>query len=152
MSAGRPILNYTTTIACEKSIAEIIKNLVAHGARAIMTEYGPDKKASALAFEIETPHGLRSFRLPARTDGVKAALEREHRRGRVPRRMTEREHAERVAWRILKDRVDVDMAHVDAGLVTVDEAMFANLVVRGGQTMYQVVSEHRLALPGPNGD
>lgn len=115
-----------------------------------MTEYGPDRSPSGIAFSIETAHGERSFRLPAHIEGVEAALQRELKRKRIQRRMACREHAAKVAWRVLKNWVDVQMAIVEAGLVTVDEVMLPYLVLRGDTTMYQVMNEHRLALPGPS--
>jgi hypothetical protein len=149
-----PILNYTTSISPDRSVGQISKVLSAHGASRIMVEYGPDRQPSGLAFTITTMHGDRPFRLPANIEGVERTLQKQRsrnssRRRKVTPQRAMREHATRVAWRILFNWVEVQMALVEAGLVTVDEVMLPYLLLDGKRTVYQMLSDRQLQLEAP---
>lgn len=145
-----PILNYTTTIDPMKTVAEIQRALGRHGARRVTVEYDEAGRPVGLSFAIETPEGPRAFRLPAKIDGVLAALGKSVGKGRVTRSMVNREHAGRVAWRILKDWIEAQLALVEAELVDVEEVLLPYMLDGSGrQTFYEVVKERHLSLPGP---
>jgi hypothetical protein len=57
--------------------------------------------------------------------------------------------AGRVAWRILKDWVEAQLALVEAELVDVAEIMLPYMVTNDKRTVYQVMIDSRLALEGP---
>lgn len=92
-----PIKNYSTTVPAAQSVAEIVGALAAHGATRIQQDYDAGKPVS-IAFVIDTPAGLRAFRLPSSADRVKAVMSRQ-------KVKTDDAQAERVAWRILRDWV-----------------------------------------------
>jgi hypothetical protein len=115
----KAIKNYTTQIATEKSLMEIQKMLCEHGALAVMTEYDEDRIISHVCFRIKTTQGIVPFRLPANTEGVLRCLK--HSSAKVPKRLQTREQAARVAWRILKDWIDSQLAIVDAQMVDLEE-------------------------------
>jgi hypothetical protein len=48
-----PILNYSTSIAVEKTVGEIQGKLAQAGAQAVLTEYGPDSIIASLSFRID---------------------------------------------------------------------------------------------------
>ena len=78
------------------------------------------------------------------------ALKREHQRkaGKVTRGMLTKEHATRVAWRILHDKVQVITAEIEARITPVDEALFPFMASPNGLTTYQHYRE-QAALPAP---
>jgi hypothetical protein len=141
-----PILNYTTTIAADKTLGEIQTILARHDASSILIEYA-NRQPVAVSFLAPTNHGPRGFRLPANVDAVAEVLERQARAGQVPKRFANREQAARVAWRIVKDWLEAQMAIIEAGMVTLDEVMLPYLTEPDGRTLYQVMTERRLALP-----
>jgi hypothetical protein len=143
------ILNYTTRIAVDKTVSEIQKVLAAHGAKAIQVEYANSLPA-AVAFFIDTPFGERTYVLPANVDGVWQTLVQQNRRGKVPLRLTTKEQASRVAWRIVKDWTEAQMAIIEAGMVTIDQVMLPYMQV-GTQSLYDALKESRLALPTGSG-
>lgn len=143
------LLNYTTGIDPSKTVGEIQACLARHGARGVMTGYGADGVPDSVSFVVPTEFGDRSFQLPARVGAVLATLEKQHRRGKVPRRCATRAQAARVAWRILKDWVEAQMAVVESGMVTVDEVMFAYMIDGRGHTAYEIFRDQQLALPAP---
>lgn len=141
-----PILNYTTTVPASKSIAQVQKMLVGGGARAIMSEYADDGLVSGLSFSVETPFGMQAFRLPVNVEKVQAVLTRQ----RVQPRYRERDHAERVAWRILKDWVEAQLAIVQTEMVTFDQVMLPYMR-QGESTVYELYVDKQLALEAGDG-
>ena len=135
-----PILNYTTTIAVEKSIAEIQRMLVARGAETIVVQYA-NGRPGALFFIIPTPYGKVPFRLPANIEAITRVMERQRVRKQVPLDM-----AERVAWRIIKDWCKAQMAILETEMVDLEQ-IFLPYMVSQNKTLYEVMKEHRLQLP-----
>lgn len=123
-----PILNYTTNVAVVNSVAEIHKKLVKASASAILSEY-ENGVISHISFRVKTEHGVISFRLPANIDGVYAALRKEV-------RGVKREQAERVAWRIVKDWVEAQLAIIEAGMATLPQVFLPYAQTKNG-TVYE---------------
>jgi hypothetical protein len=138
-----PILNYTTTVAVSKTAAEMHSLLVQAGARHILTEYNSTGSPIALAFTTETPFGSRQFMLPADTRRVLAVMRRE----KVPPRFSNPDQAERVAWRILKDWLEAQLALIKIEMVTLDQVMLPYMRGDDGRTVYDLYRERQLALP-----
>lgn len=134
------ILNYTTSITTEKTAGEIQKKLAMAKAQAVLCEYDDEQVMCAMSFRIMTPHGMILFRLPANTQGVYKALKNDD---GVPRKLKTREQAARVAWRILKDWVEAQLAIVDAQMADMTE-VFLSYAQDGisGQTMYDKVKDN----------
>jgi hypothetical protein len=139
-------LNYTTTIEATKSAAECIARLAEHGASAIGITYEA-KKPVGLTFRIETVHGERQFSLPVNAEGTFRALDKAKRSGGIPPRYASREQAERVAWRVLKDWLEAQLALIEAGVAEMAEVMLPYLHVAPGVTLYRAyLEDERLAL------
>ncbi len=136
-----PILNYTTKVDVYTTLGAIQGNLVKHGARKIMQDYDDQGRISALSFQILTPSGVRGIRLPANVDTVHAVLIR-------PTVTCDREQAERVAWRIVKDWVEAQMAILESEMVQMDEIFLPYMVDNSGQTLFQAYRDNQLMLGG----
>ena len=106
-----PLLNYTTQIAVEKTIAEIQLKLSMAGASSVLIEYDGKRVLSAVSFQMKYQEAMVSFRLPAKLDKIQAVL---HRDSDVPRKLKTREQAARVAWRIIKVWIEAQLAIVEA--------------------------------------
>jgi hypothetical protein len=98
-----PILNYTTSIGSENTIAEIQKILVKHGANKIVTDYSKEGQPIAVTFCLTLNDNLVGFSLPANYAGVLRAMQKDK---NVPRYKCTEDQARRVAWRIVKDWVE----------------------------------------------
>ena len=127
------ILAYTTTVAVDKTVAEIQKMLAKGGARQVLAEFDDHGNVTAVAFSVDTPHGLRQFFLPAHPDKVLAVLERD----RVPGRYRTIEQAERVAWRILKTWVAAQLALIDTEMVTLAQVMLPYMQTGDGLSVWE---------------
>ena len=107
------ILNYTTTVAVDRTVLKIQKKLAGFGAESVTVDYD-DVGAAALAFRLSVtlPSGeARSvdFRLPADFSGVQAAIDN----AKVEKRYRKPEHVRKVAWRIVEDWLSAQLALLD---------------------------------------
>lgn len=134
-----PLLNYTTQINPFKTVTEIQQILVKHGAKKIMQDYDEKGAISAVCFLINTPLGEQGIRLPANIDAVDRVLQKQKVKGG-------REQAERVAWRIVKDWVEAQMAILESQMVTIDEVFLPYIMNADGQTIYQLFQSKQLLL------
>lgn len=134
-----PLLNYTTKVDVFKTLGEIQAQLVKHGAKKIMQDYDEAGCITALAFMIDTPLGPRGIRLPANTEAVHAVLPRQ-------KVKCDRDQAERVAWRIIKDWVGAQMAILESEMVKMDEIFLPYMIDRSGKTLFQKYQNGQLLL------
>lgn len=130
-------LNYATTIDPSKTAAECIAILAAHKASRISMDL-ENGNPVGLAFAIDTPAGLRYYLLPANTSGAYLALKDAWKKGLIQPLYTERDHAARVAWRVLKDWLEAQLALIDMQMVEIEQVMLPYLVVDDdGTTVWQ---------------
>lgn len=139
-----PILNYTTKVDVYTTIGQIQGALVKHGAKKIVQDYDDKGQILALAFMIDTPVGQRGIRLPANVDAVQKVLTRQ-------KVKCDREQAERVAWRIVKDWVEAQMAILESEMVQMDEIFLPYMVNDRGQTVFAAYRDNQLRLEGHDG-
>lgn len=144
-----PILNYTTQIAVDKTLGEIQRMLAKAGAQATLTEYDDDGHITALSFRMMYQGMVVSFRLPAQVDRIHVLLQREADR---PKFRT-REQAIRVAWRIIKDWVEAQLA-----LVAAEQAEMVEVFLpyaqnpKTGNTLFHQLAGNNFKQLGYGGD
>lgn len=145
MSEEKPnrqsILNYTTAVSAERTVGEITRLLVQAKATAILTEFN-EGLISALSFRIATEFGVLTFRLPARVEQVYKVLVRSP---KIPPRLRTREQAARVAWRIIKDWLEAQLAMIQAGLVDLEQVFLPYAQNAGGETVYESLRAQRFS-------
>ena len=135
-----PIKNYTTKIDVHKTLGEIHGMLASHGARKVMFDYDESGEISAICFSIMTSLGERGIKLPANVDAAWLVLQKQNVK-------CDREQAARVAWRIIKDWVDAQMAILETEMVQMDEVFLPYLISnREGNTLYQMYQSNQLLL------
>ena len=140
------LANYSTTVTALKSISEIQGILVAHGATHILMDYH-NGEPTGMAFIAATPYGDMPFRLPASIDRVQAVLNKQRVRSEVSKEL-----ASRVAWRILKDWVRAQMAILETEMVSIEQVFLPYMQVgQEHKTLYEVMLDHHLQLPGGQG-
>lgn len=140
-----PLLNYTTKIDIFTSLGQIQGMLVKHGAKKILQEYDDNGRIDAVSFMINTPVGMQAVRLPANVSAVQAVLSKQ-------KVKCDYEQAERVAWRIVKDWVEAQMAILESEMVTIDQIFLPYMTDGKGNTVYSLFASNSLQLCAPNGD
>ena len=154
-ASGRP-MNYTTKVPVSQTVAECQSALAMAGASSVSVHF-EDGQPTGLSFALKTPHGVRSFMLPVNIDGVHVmltALDKEGKlpapgggRGRGRDLYQSRDHAARVAWRVVKDWLEANLALISARMATIDEVMLPYLVVDDdGRTLWQAYRERETAI------
>jgi hypothetical protein len=137
-----PLLNYTTSISTDKTVSEIQRMLAKAKALAVLTEYDAEGIMSAVSFRMDIAAGIVSFRLPARIDNVYKVLVRD---SRVPRGLKTREQAARVAWRIVKDWLEAQLAFIESGQADFEQLFLHCAQDSSGKTVYEFYLEKKLA-------
>ena len=141
------ILNYTTTIDSFKTVSEIEYILMKHNANSIVKNY-EGETITGLSFLIDTGVQQIPIRLPVRVDECLKVLKKEKRENPQKKIKDTREQAERVAWRILKDWVEAQMALLDIQMVRFEEIFLPYIQTNNGQTVYEKLAERQFLLEG----
>lgn len=136
-----PILNYTTKVDVYTTIGIIQSCLVKHGAKKILQEYDEENRLVSLSFIVNTQAGPRTIRLPANVDAVHNVLHKQ-------KVKCDRAQAERVAWRIIKDWVEAQMAILESEMVQLDEIFLPYMINDRGQTLFEAYCSNQLMLEG----
>lgn len=137
------ILNYTTTIEAYKTVSEIENILVKHKATSIMKNYNGEAIES-LSFLVDVGYNQIPIKMPAKVDECLKVLQNEKKKNSKVK--ATREQAERVAWRILKDWVEAQMALLDINMVKMEEVFMPYIVDKTGQTLFEKLEERRFLL------
>lgn len=140
------ILNYTTTVDAFKTVSEIECILMKHKAKSIMKNC-EEESITGLSFLIETNSGLIPVRLQVRIDECHKVLQQEKKKGTKNIKAT-REQAEKVAWRIVKDWVEAQMALLDIEMVRFEEIFLPYIETKDGHTVYERLEEKKFLLDG----
>ena len=135
------LLNYTTTVEAYKTVSEIEQMLVKHGAKSIMKQFD-DGMITSLSFLINTGVNDIPIKLPIRVDDVLQVLIEQKKMHPKAGIKATKDQANRVAWRILKDWIEVQMALLDIGMVQFEEIFLSYIETAGGKTIYEKLEEN----------
>ena len=139
------ILNYTTTVDSFKTVSEIEYILMKHKAKSIMKNYDGES-ITGLSFLIDTGMQQIPVRLPVKVDECLEVLKQEKKNSSRSNIKATRDQAERVAWRILKDWVEAQMAL----LVRFEEIFLPYIETQNGQTVFERLEEKQFLLEAEN--
>lgn len=147
------ILCYTTTIDPSKSVSEICGMLAQSNAVAILQEYDGAQNVIAISFRKKTNFGEMSFRLPIDVQAVHQLLKNQWQQRKIPRSLANDSfQARRVAWRIVRNWIEAQLALIDIGMVKVEQVFLPYAQNAQGQTVFEAMTEQHfagLALPAP---
>jgi hypothetical protein len=160
------VLNYTTSIAPEKTLIEIQQILVAHGARSFSLRFDDQRNVSGFSFTMDIDDVERSFEFQANSARVRARMIAANNKGKtryqrgywtddpgsfahnVPSSIDAQ--ARRTAWRIIKDGLEAQLNMADAGVADAGQILFGFAMLDHGGTIYESFLERQMSLPaGP---
>jgi hypothetical protein len=134
---AKNIKNYTTEIPAQRTIMEIQNMLIEAGAAgiALETEAGQIK---ALFFKLKLGEQEMPFKLPARPEKVYHTLFAE-KRGNWDKHIVEsrKQKALNIAWRIVKDWLEVQLSLIRIDMANPSEVFFPYLLVGANETLYE---------------
>ena len=113
--------------------------LAENRAQAILTEFD-NGRAIAISFRIQTEYGRITFQLPARIDKVAKVLADSR---LIPPRLRTPDQAARVAWRILRDWLEAQLAMTQASLVDLTQIMLPFAQDNQGRTVFERFKEQK---------
>jgi hypothetical protein len=137
---SRP-LNYTTKIPARRTAVECVDLLAEAGAHAVSVTLA-DRQPVGLAFRLDTAGGRRDFTLPVNATAMQASLSKTLRADRPHvsyaefQRMLGAEHALNVAWRVIRDWLEAQLALIAAEMATLDQVMLPYLEIGVGETLW----------------
>ena len=140
------IKNFTTEVPVSRTVAEIEKMLTKYGATHIMKEYNGDIPIM-LVFAITTQHGKMGIRLPIHPDRVLAVFKKQVSARLLPNKYWDgdwaKAQANRVAWRVVKDWLDAQLAILNIEMVQLEEIFLSYIYNdRLKQTVFEILEEH----------
>jgi hypothetical protein len=138
------LLNYSTEVPATRTVSQIIDILVKANAQRVLAEY-TDQRPSGVAFQLHTAYGDRYYSLPVNVLAVEKVIRRYG--SGVPPRFKTYAQAERIAWRILKDWLEAQVALIQTEMVALDQVLLPYMRVDEiGTTVYDQYRDQQLAL------
>lgn len=139
------LLDYSTQVPVENTVTEIQKLLSGYNVAAMMTEYdGPE--VSSVSFKINIDGKPMGFKLPCNWRAVQVILNnknenRKRRNGRLERKIDSSDHqSQRIAWRIIKDWIEAQLAMVEVNMVTIPQVFLPYAIMKDGRTLAEHVA------------
>lgn len=134
--------NYTTKVPAVRSMAEIQEMLQKAGAIGVLLEYDQGTgRIAGLSFQIILGNQKMGFRLPIQWREAQKVLDNEGNK-----RADDDDYCYRVAWRILRDWVDVQMALIAIKQVQLEQIFLPFAIQKNGKTIFEnlISSPHLL--------
>ena len=136
--------NYTSKVDASISIGKIERTLMRMGANRIIKDYDRDLDCvSSIMFEIDMGGVNTVFKLPSKVDRCFSVINRKRKRKTDDGAKRDMEQAERTAWKILYEWVEVQ-----AALIFLDQADFQEIFLPYAynpileKTLYEIASEN----------
>ena len=136
---------FSTTFDAYKTVSEIERILVMHGAKSIMKQY-EGEEITSLSFLITVEGRDIPIKLPVRIDEVNLVLTEQKKAHPKAGIKATRDQANRVAWRIMKDWVEVQMALLDMKMVRFEEVFLSYIETTNGETIYDKLQKQQFLL------
>jgi hypothetical protein len=146
--AGNGPLNYTTTVDAEKTAYECLAMLGRFGASQIGITFRDDRMPDGLSFVLMTRWGRRGFDLPVDAASTLKVLTRAAEARRIRPGYAHPEQADRVAWRVMKDWLESQLALIEAGLMDAERVLSPYMLVEPGKTMLDIYAEQHAIAAG----
>lgn len=129
------ILNYTTKVDASRTVAEIQRILVSAGAVSVKVDYH-EREPVAVSFLAYVGDRTVPFRIPANWEGVLRIIRKPG--SKVPSRSQTPQQAKRIAWRIVKDWVEAQLAFIEAEQASLAQLFLPHAINNAsGRTLYE---------------
>lgn len=132
--------NYTSSVPVVNSINKIEHRLVSAGATHIVKMYDYNERPTGISFQINVNDLPHVFKLPAKVEKVFEVLWKEVRRPRPGTKKNVEMQAQRTAWKLLSDWVEVQVSLLKIEQIELFEAFLPyHYDIQHDQTLYQKI-------------
>jgi hypothetical protein len=128
--------NYTSEVSSDKSLARIERLLVSAGAKRIMKEWNDKEMCCGISFQLSNASGVVSYQLPAKIEAVFNILYSKYSKPTVRSEEICWEQAERTAWKIICDWVEIQIAMIEMEQAKLAQ-VFLPYMHNGKQSFYE---------------
>lgn len=146
------IKNYTSTVPVSRTISRIEQFLASIGVSSILKEYNTDGTIGALIFSMLSPNGNGTqikIRLPANVEAVGKTMAKEIKRYHRGTRERLEQQAERTAWKLMQDWIEVQSSLVKMNQVEAMEVFLPFVYFEERRTtLYNVLKRQEFKLLG----
>lgn len=136
-----PLKDYTTKVPVSRTAAQIQGKLVTFGAREVLFQYDGAGQINALSFIIATDQGNIPIQMPLRVEKTLKVLQNQATERQIPKHYAEVNQARRVAWRILKDWLDAQLALLETEMVKMEEIFLPYVLMGEEKTLFEVMEK-----------
>lgn len=138
-----PLKNYTTKVPVSRTIQEMQEMLQKGGATGVIMEYEKGTgRIYGIAFKMEIVGKTAVFSLPIKWKQAQKVLQKENN----PKAYDD-DYCYRVAWRILRNWLEQQMALIAIEMVDMQEIFLPYAVQQDGKTLYEnILSNPQLLL------
>lgn len=131
--------NYTTKIDAAQTVGEIQATLAKFGAEKISFDY-KGGFPTAITFLLDFEGNKNLFCIEADANGALEALKLDK---KVSKTYQTIEQGQRVAWRITKDYIAIQLSFVEMRQATIQKVFLPYLVVQNGQTLFDYIKSEQ---------
>lgn len=132
-----PIKNYTTKLNVNEIVGRIMGLLGARGARQINIRYDSQGVPDGIQFILMIDSVPIPFRLPCNVIGVEKAIRKQDKHFRAPRTQ---QHFQSVAWAIVRDWVEAQLALVEAEQASLAQVFLPYCVISPDNNMDEAIT------------
>jgi hypothetical protein len=142
-------LFHRTEVEAKKTAGECMTLLAEHGAELVAIAWEA-RQPAGLKFTIGTAWGVLSYDMPVRLGETERRLAKAHRERKITAKFTGTEQARRVAWRVLKRWLEVQVEFIELGQAELAEVMLPWMSTGDGQTVWTAFqADRQRALEAP---
>jgi len=136
------VKNYTSLVDVSKSVQHIESRLVKQGAKNIFKHYNDKKKLEGIAFIIAVDGKDVPYRMPAKVDQVERILRTAITRPRPETMKRVADQAERTAWKLVSDWVEINLSLIELGQAEFMEVFLPYVYDHGkNQTFFESMKQ-----------
>lgn len=133
--------NYTSETSADRSVSKIERRLVEIGAKSVNKDYR-NGILSGIRFLIDINDQTVVFELPAKIDRVFEVLWKEIKQPQANTQKQIAEQAERTAWKIISDWVDIQTSMILLEQADTLQVFLPYAIVGNGKTLYNMIQDN----------
>ena len=136
------IINYTTSVPVEKTLADIERLLSRFGVTKSMRDYAADGRVVGYYFSLNVNGAPMLFKLPCNSEKVFAVLIHGYKKKRRDTEKKVKEQSDKIAWRVLYSSLAADLTRIELQQVKAEQVFMPHAYnSRLGKTYFEMAEQ-----------